>query len=177
MKNQAGVRYVKFHDDRDNLSSLNDAEKRFLRLFEHFGCVAGHRLSTNCIVAVQDKYLAPPDVRNMQEIIKSLVEKDCITPDLALTQIGEEHIYGVFSLENGVSEFMRIFRDSHCAAGHCLTPANIMAKLNLPSSPLSPLSKKHLEEIEACAIMEGYVTREDGEILRLTEKGERYLYS
>lgn len=71
-----------------------------MNIFHHFKLVEGKGIMYQNIRAVQDKYISPPNIKKIPELINNLITQGYITYEkktsnwFFLTKKGEDYLYG-----------------------------------------------------------------------------------
>lgn len=159
------------------MTSLSTGEKEFMEIFRHFKTVAEIGIMIQNVIAVQNNYMSTPNIKDLQNILNSLKSKGFIKEGnnnfIILTQIGEEYLYGQFDIQEGLKEFMAIFKHFRSTKGEGIMGQNILA---VKDKMLAPINNKNLKAIIDYAVENKYVEEKDDNFLILTEKGEKYIY-
>jgi len=153
-------------------------EKEFLEIFKHFNVTSGHGLMEQNL-STRINYLSPPIRRKANEILNELVNKDYInyksdTNFYILTDLGEKELYGDFNINDGLKELLEMFSHFKVAEGEGIMENNIQAYT--ATNKMSPLCKKHINEIIQYAIQNNYIMINKNNFYILTEKGEKEAY-
>ena len=61
------------------MSQLSNGEKEMMNIFHHFKLVEGKGIMYQNIRAVQDKYISPPNIKKIPELINNLITQGYIT--------------------------------------------------------------------------------------------------
>lgn len=159
------------------MQDLSRGEQEFMEIFRHFNTVAETGIMIQNVFAVQNDYMSPPNINNLQDILTSLESKGFIKEgnknSITLTQMGENYLYGVFDIQDGLREFMNIFKHFRCTKGTGIGVQNI---LSVKNKMLSPINKKNLQSIIDFSLENQYTKEKGNDFLILTEKGEEYIY-
>ena len=83
---------------------LDRGEKEFMEIFRHFGVSAGECILENNIQGVCTRYMSPPAIRKIDEILGSLESKKFIEKKqgafdmmtVFLLEAGERYLYGKY---------------------------------------------------------------------------------
>lgn len=145
-------------------------------VFRHFKIVGGQGIMLSNLWAVKQRYLAQYSNEDIVHEINRMEEDQLLIANehgITLTDNGEVFIYGPFSIENGIAEFMQIFSHFHVKTNQVLLPANILA---VKDRILSPQSNKHLSEIITELQNRGFISDGMNNTMALTEAGFYYLY-
>jgi len=145
------------------------------KVFRHFKTVGGQGLLPSNVFAVAGRILKQYTNEQIVNEINNLEADGLVIANdnsITLTDQGEMYVWGEFVLQNGIRDFMNIFRHFNTKAGQILLFSNILA---VKYEKLSPLSNKHLEEIVTACQQLGYI-QEGNNCLILSESGHNYIY-
>lgn len=156
---------------------LSNGEKEFMEMIRNSKSTKGEVILAQSILAVQNDYMSPPNIRDLPNILNSLESKGFIKKgknnSIILTQIGEEYLYGEFNIQEGFKEFMAMFKNSRSTKGQVILAQSVLAARD---KILSPINNKNFEAIVNYVVENEYVEKKDDNSFMLTEKGEEYIY-
>ena len=145
------------------------------KVFQHYKILSNESLSIRQLLEVQISYLSQFTNEEIENEINQMEREGLLIATnnrITLTDDGEKFVYGPFSMENGIDEFMQIFNRYHCDANHIILFQSILA-----DGILSPLTHQHRSEIITELENRGFISIEDnGRSIRLTESGFDYLH-
>lgn len=146
-------------------------------VFRHFKIVGGQSIRLSNLMAVKYNYLAQYSIEDIVNELNQMEAENlviCNNDTIKLTEDGEVFVYGPFSIENGISEFMNIFNHFHVQMNNILLLSNILA---VKDTYLSPQSNKYLESIINELESREYIADGGDNRIILTETGFNYLNS
>jgi hypothetical protein len=72
---------------------MKKSQENILKMYKHLGLLAGQAISPQSFGNLQYKFLSPPERRDKEQIINSLVDDGYIDENGALTEKGESALY------------------------------------------------------------------------------------
>ncbi|HAN79546.1 MAG TPA: hypothetical protein DCQ31_18180 [Bacteroidales bacterium] len=162
------------------LPKLSRNEKEVIELLKYLRCTTNTPASDQFIWNNETKYLSPVTQNKIESVLESLISKEIIThktvnnTDLYYaTAYGEDIMYGKYSSDEGIKQFMDLLRNYKAVAGSVIKELNI--GLNKHKF-MSPIYDEKLSEIMNAAQNNELINFLPNNCIQLTENGEEYLY-